>query len=252
MSIEELSLTSLKINGGTQPREAISEETVFEYAEALREGAVFPPVVAVRDGASLWLVDGFHRYHAHRRCGRETIAAEVRDGTLRDAVLHSLSANVEHGLRRSNADKRKAVLTMLTNKLVATNGEGNPWSNREVARRCCVSLDLVNRLRDSLNESLSEPVKTDRAYTTKHGTTAVMKTRNIGRRKAGTTVQARGAIAPSAMTPVRGHSTPSKKTAIELPHDPRWAARSLLSALGAEFVRALIPELTHCLEGAPE
>ena len=79
MSIEELSLTSLKINGGTQPRQAISDETVLEYAEALRDGAVFPPVVVVRDGANLWLVDGFHRFHAHRSCGRETIAAEVRE-----------------------------------------------------------------------------------------------------------------------------------------------------------------------------
>lgn len=252
MSTEELSLASLKINGGTQPREAISEETVSEYAEALREDAVFPPVVVVRDGASLWLVDGFHRYHAHRRCGRETIAADVRAGTLRDAVLHSLSANVEHGLRRTNADKRKAVLTMLTNKLVATDDDGNPWSNREVARRCCVGPDLVARLRASLSENDSEPSETARSYTTKHGTTAVMKTRNIGRRKTGNPDRARGAIAPNAMTPVRGHSTPSKKTAIELPHDPRWAARSLLSAMGPEFVRALIPELTHCLKGAPE
>jgi hypothetical protein len=243
MSIEELSLTSLKINGGTQLREAISEETVSEYADALRDGAVFPPVVVVRDGASLWLVDGFHRFHAHRRCGRETIAADVREGTL--------SANVEHGLRRTNADKRKAVLTMLTNKLVATDDRGNPWSNREVARRCSVSLDLVNRVRDSLNESFSEPMQTDRAYTTKHGTTAVMKTRNIGRRDAAVP-KPRGGLAPTAMTPVRGHSTPTKKTAIELPHDPRWAARSLLSTLGAAFVRALIPELTQCLEGDAE
>lgn len=252
MSIEELSLTSLKINGGTQPREAISEETVSEYAEALREGAVFPPVVVVRDGANLWLVDGFHRYHAHRRCGRETIAADVRAGTLRDAVLHSLSANVEHGLRRSNADKRKAVLTMLTNKLVATDDDGHPWSDNEVARRCVVSRGVVTRTRASLAQSASDESASPRSFTTKHGTKAVMKTRNIGRRKAGNPDRARGAIAPNAMTPVRGHSTPSKKTAIELPHDPRWAARSLLSAMGAEFVRALIPELTHCLKGAPE
>lgn len=251
MSIEELSLMSLKINGGTQLREAISEETVSEYADALRDGAVFPPVVVVRDGASLWLVDGFHRFHAHRRCGRETIAADVREGTLRDAVLHSLSANVEHGLRRTNADKRKAVLTMLTNKLVATDDRGNPWSNSEIAKRCRVSLDLVNRMRASLNDSLSEPTQTDRAYTTKHGTKAVMKTRNIGRRDAAVP-KPRGGLAPTAMTPVRGHSTPTKKTAIELPHDPRWAARSLLSTLGAAFVRALIPELTQCLEGDSE
>ena len=251
MSIEELSFTSLKINGGTQPRQAISDETVLEYAEALRDGAVFPPVVVVRDGANLWLVDGFHRFHAHRSCGRETIAADVREGTLRDAVLHSLSANVEHGLRRTNADKRKAVLTMLTNKLVATDDRGNPWSNSEIAKRCRVSLDLVNRMRASLNDSLSEPTQTDRAYTTKHGTKAVMKTRNIGRRDAAVP-KPRGGLAPTAMTPVRGHSTPTKKTAIELPHDPRWAARSLLSTLGAAFVRALIPELTQCLEGDSE
>lgn len=251
MSIEELSLTSLKINGGTQPRQEISDETVLEYAEALRDGAVFPPVVVVRDGANLWLVDGFHRFHAHRSCGRETIAADVREGTLRDAVLHSLSANVEHGLRRTNADKRKAVLTMLTNKLVATDDRGNPWSNSEIAKRCRVSLDLVNRMRASLNDSLSELTQTDRAYTTKHGTKAVMKTRNIGRRDAAVP-KPRGGLAPTAMTPVRGHSTPTKKTAIELPHDPRWAARSLLSTLGAAFVRALIPELTQCLEGDAE
>ena len=248
---EELNLNDIKIDGGTQPREAISDETVAEYAEAMREGAAFPPVTVVRDGASLWLVDGFHRYHAHRRCGRETIAAEVRDGTLRDAVLHSLSANVEHGLRRTNADKRKAVLTMLTNELVATDDAGTPWSNREVARRCHVSSTYVDKLRSSLQTVCSEPVDSGRVYTTKHGTTAVMKTSNIGRRKPAVP-RARAGIAPDAMTPVRGHSTPSKKTAIELPHDPRWAARSLLSALGPDFVRGLIPELTHCLEGATE
>jgi uncharacterized ParB-like nuclease family protein len=251
MSIEELSLTNLKINGGTQPRQAISDETVLEYAEALRDGAVFPPVVVVRDGANLWLVDGFHRFHAHRSCGRETIAADVREGTLRDAVLHSLSANAEHGLRRTNADKRKAVLTMLTNKLVATDDDGNPWSDNEVARRCVVSRGVVTRTRASLAQSASEEAPSPRSYTTKHGTTAVMKTKNIGRRRA-TDSRPRGGLAPTAMTPVRGHSTPSKKTAIELPHDPRWAARSLLSTLGAAFVRALIPELTQCLEGDSE
>jgi len=251
MNVEELNLNDIKIDGGTQPREAICDETVAEYAEALREGAAFPSVTVVRDGASLWLVDGFHRYHAHRRCGREAIAAEVRDGTLRDAVLHSLSANVEHGLRRTNADKRKAVLTMLTNELVATDDSGSPWSNREVARRCCVGPDLVGRLRASLSENDSEPAVTPRSYTTKHGTTAVMKTRNIGRRKPAVP-RPRGGIAPSAMTPVLGHSAPSKKTAIELPHDPEWAARGLMSAMGAAFVRALITELTQCLEGTTE
>ncbi|MFN7429670.1 MAG: hypothetical protein ACK5TP_03700, partial [bacterium] len=139
----------------------------------------------------------------------------------RDAVLHSLSANAEHGLRRTNADKRKAVLTMLTNELVATDDDGNPWSDNEVARRCVVSRGVVTRTRASLAQSASEEAPSPRSYTTKHGTKAVMKTRNIGNRKTVSPARATGGLAPSAMTPVRGHSTPSKKTAIELPHDPR-------------------------------
>lgn len=118
-----------------------------EYAEALREGAVFLPVLVVRDGANSWLVDGFH-------VPRPTAAArEDRrgggDGTRRRRAALAVG-HVAHGLRRSNADKRKAVLTMLTNELVATDDEGTPWSTEKSHGRCCVSLDLVNRLRDSL------------------------------------------------------------------------------------------------------
>lgn len=254
MTTEALKITALKIDGGTQPREEISEQTVAEYADAIRAGESFPPVVVFHDGATYWLVDGFHRVHAHRRAGKDTIQAIVHAGTLRDAVLHSLAANVDHGLRRTNADKRKAVMTMLTNELVATDEANNPWSNREVARRCAVSLDLVNRLRSSLNESFSEGGSKSRSYTTKHGSQAVMKTGNIGRgRKVKRpSPRAPGGLARNAMTPVRGHSTQAQKTALELPHDPHWAARGLLSALGAEFVRALIPELTDCLQGTNE
>jgi protein gp37 len=53
------------------------------------------------------------------------------------------------------------------------------WSNREIARKCGVSLDLVNRARNegSLNDSLSD----ERTYTTKHGTPSVMNTSRIGK-----------------------------------------------------------------------
>ena len=247
MTTEHLQLTDIKIDGGTQLREAISEETVAEYAEAIREGAAFPAVIVFCDGATHWLVDGFHRYHAHRRADKETIEAIVHQGTLRDAILHSLAANVDHGLRRTNADKRKAVMTMLTNELVATDADGNPWSNREVARRCAVSLDLVNRIRASLNDSFSEEDPKPRSYTTKHGTKSVMKIGNINRNRK--PQRKPGGIARNALMPTRGHSSPTRKTALELPHDPHWAARGLLSAFGADFVRTLITELTNCMKG---
>jgi len=247
VSVESLKLEHLKINGGTQPRDAISNQTVDEYAEAMRNGEAFPPVVVYHDGASYWLVDGFHRYHAHRRTNKDAIESDIREGTLRDAVLYSLSVNVDHGLRRTNADKRKAVTTMLTNELVAKDEDGKPWSDRAIAKQCSVSARLVAELRLALTaDSRSENSQQPRAYTTKHGSKAVMKTARIGRKRKPV------GLARNAMKPVLGHSSHVKKTALELPHDPHWAARGLLSAFGADFARALITELTNCLKGSHE
>jgi hypothetical protein len=53
----------------------------------------------------------------------------------RDALLYSISSNAEHGLPRSNADKRKAV------RLLLADAEWGKWSDRESARRCQVSVN---------------------------------------------------------------------------------------------------------------
>ena len=72
----------------------------------------------------------------------------MRQGGLRDAILHSVGANATHGLRRTNADKRRAVTILLEDELVSTDPEtGSPWSNREIARRCAVDEWLVRKLR---------------------------------------------------------------------------------------------------------
>ncbi len=55
------------------------------------------------------------------------------------------------------------------------------WTNAEIARQCHVDSSTVDGYRkESLPESGSEPV-TSRAYTTKHGTQATMRTKNIGK-----------------------------------------------------------------------
>ncbi len=107
---------------------------------------------------------------ASESIGLSEIAAEVRQGTRRDAVLFSCSANATHGLRRSAADKRRAVLTLLQ------DADWSKWSNREVARRSALSPGLVDGLRKSLPKIGSE-----RTYLTKHGTLATMNTTNIGK-----------------------------------------------------------------------
>lgn len=182
-----MNIEKIRIDGGTQSRVEINNEAVSEYAEALKGGVQFPPVDVFFDGADYWLVDGFHRYHAHRSAGLSEIDAAIHNGTLRDAQLFSFGVNASHGLRRSNADKRKAVEFMLN------DAEWSVWSDREIARQCCVSHVLVFNIRKSLTVNINsdhpislqkeekiEPLSQERTYTTKHGTQAVMKTANIG------------------------------------------------------------------------
>src|SRR5690606_34524473 len=119
-------------DGGTQSRASINREVVADYSEVLRSGGVFPPIVVFFDGRSYWLADGFHRYEAYAHIGAYEVPAEIRQGSQRDAVLYSVGANSAHGLRRSNDDKRRAVLTLLSDP------EWSAWSDREVARACGV------------------------------------------------------------------------------------------------------------------
>lgn len=142
MSEQMLKRADIRTNGGTQSRAAINEATVAEYAEAMGDPAtVFPPVVVYYDGREYWLADGFHRLAAWERIGREEVPADVRQGDRRRAILHSCAANAEHGLRRTNADKRRAVMTLLE------DAEWSQWSARQIARQCGVSHDFVARIK---------------------------------------------------------------------------------------------------------
>ena len=168
-----LELEQIRIDGGTQSRVELNQETVAEYAQAFTDGAEFPPVVVFFDGASYWLADGFHRYFGARDAGESAIDAEIRTGTQRDAVLYSWGANDKHGLPRSNADKRHIVTAILRDE------QGRQWSDRDIAKRFGFSNTFVGNIRRSLSTVDSEK-PAERTYTTKHGTTAVMNTANIG------------------------------------------------------------------------
>lgn len=137
-----LDMASIRIDGGTQSRTSINTDTVSEYAQALTDGATMPPVVVFFDGADYWLADGFHRFHAFRKAGRDSIKADVRQGTCREARLYAASANSAHGLRRTNEDKRRAVLMVLEDEDCAEY-----WTDREIAKHCAVSHPFVAAIR---------------------------------------------------------------------------------------------------------
>ena len=108
--MKKLNVNAIRIDGGTQSRVSLDEQTVAEYVDALES---LPPVIVFEDGADYWLADGFHRHFAHKQAGKASIACDVQDGTRLDAVLFAVGANRHHGLRRTNEDKRKAVQMLL-------------------------------------------------------------------------------------------------------------------------------------------
>lgn len=145
-----ISLSKIVTNAGTQSRAKIDENVIAEYADKMKEGEVFPPVVVFHDGLEYYLADGFHRFFAAKKCGSPGITCDVKQGTLRDAILYSFGANDKHGLQRTSLDKRKAVTAMLLDI------EWQDWSDREIARQCGVSHPFVSALRKELNKPKAE------------------------------------------------------------------------------------------------
>jgi ParB-like chromosome segregation protein Spo0J len=145
-----VNLEKIIINGGTQSRDKIDENVVADYADAMLAGAQFPPLVLFHDGVSFWLADGFHRYFAAKRAKSPGFKCEVREGTLRDAILYSFGANKAHGLQRSAATKRRIVTAMLNDI------EWQDWSDREIAAQCGVSHPFVAAMRKELGATKTE------------------------------------------------------------------------------------------------
>jgi hypothetical protein len=240
-----LAPSSLRLDGDTQPRQSIDETIVAEYAQAMKDGAEFPPVVAFNDGAHHWLADGFHRRHAAVRANQDKIRVDVRTGTRRDAVLYSVAANVTHGLRRTNADKRKAALVLLTDE------EWGQWSDGEIARRCCVGDRFVSELRAGLTPhgAESEPTRT---YVTRHGTRATMRVGKIGRRDkpAPLIVAAVGRPPAKRLSPSFPGGT--RAVVVRLHKRPERAAEILWGKFPEDYNRGLAQELLRRIGPEPD
>ena len=151
--IKTFNLGVLVLDQKLQSRVEIDETAVSEYAEAIEAGDEFPPVLAFFDGIHYYLTDGYHRYHAHKRAGKASIKAEVVNGTFRDAIFHATSVNSKHGMRRSHADKRKAVMTLLE------DFEWEGMSSLQIANHCGVSVSFVSNLRNSMGKQTEGTVK---------------------------------------------------------------------------------------------
>jgi hypothetical protein len=136
-----LPIARISTNGGTQARAGLNTETVAEYARAMQDGATFPLIIVYHDGMDHWLADGFHRAAAAAEIGLSTIRAEVRSGDKRAAILYAVGANDTHGLRRTSADKRRAITALLEDE------EWRQWSDSAIAKQVKVDHKTVASVR---------------------------------------------------------------------------------------------------------
>lgn len=139
--MKKVKLDIIRIDGDTQSREVIDQPTVYQYLEDMKNGDEFPRMFAMYDGATYWLVDGFHRYHAYKLLGIKEIEIDYKPGTLEEAQVLSYGMNHKHGKPRTNADKRKSVEHAIKNPLTASK------SNYEIAKICKVSEPFVASIR---------------------------------------------------------------------------------------------------------
>jgi len=142
----KIELSKIRIDGGTQSRVKLNNEWVGELTEKLLEGKVqLPPLKAFFDGKHYWLGDGFHRYHANKKAGIKQVECDSINGTKRDAKIYSWKANHDHGLPRTNEDRRAIVMEALQDI------EYCDKSDREIAEACEVSPMTVGRVRKSMD-----------------------------------------------------------------------------------------------------
>ena len=168
----KLEIKNIRLDKSMQPRAYMNEDIIAEYAEDIKNGDEFPPITVYFDSVYYWLADGYHRYFGYKSLGISKVKCEVVKGTRRDAILYSVQANSRHGLRRTNEDKRKAVMTLLEDM------EWSEWSDHKIAEACAVSHVTVGRIKKSLQIEPSGEKK----YINKHGKESIIKTEKIGKK----------------------------------------------------------------------
>ncbi|MGR3278320.1 ParB N-terminal domain-containing protein [Acaryochloris marina NIES-2412] len=185
-----LNLSQIELDSDIQPRQQLNQEVITEYADAMKQGATFPPVIVFYDNSKYWLADGFHRVNAKKSIGEHKIFAEIQYGSYRDAVLYAVGVNATYGLQRNNADKRKVIKKLLCDH------QWCQWSNREIARRCKVSYEMVRIIRCELSNSDCQiqnftniSQREDRRLVRRNGKTYAMNISNMASKKENTVYQ---------------------------------------------------------------
>jgi hypothetical protein len=139
MDIRDVELDELVLDPNLNLRDRLDDFTVERYADSWVR---MPPITVYEIKGRLLVADGFHRHAAAVLLGRETIAAEVRKGTMTDALDFVSSVNLFHGLPLTRSERRRAVEVKMRIH--------HDWSDRRLAEELGVSRELVAKTRRNL------------------------------------------------------------------------------------------------------
>lgn len=138
----KIELSDLVLRDSLQTRVDTHPDAIEDYAAAYSDDAQMPAIEVMEIDGRPHVVDGFHRVAAAIAAGLTWVrVTHVRGATLEDAMWHAASRNSHHGLRRSSADKRRAVWVALD------SGTGMEVSDNVLAEHCGVSRGLVSAVR---------------------------------------------------------------------------------------------------------
>ena len=177
LDVSRLKVSEIRVNPDVNIRELDSDyvaelmQSQLEYGEGVWQSQWKEKPKINQDGV---LFSGFHTIAAvERNFGIDhEVYFEVVEG---DPYLLAAGENSTHGKRRTNADKRAAVLRWLE------DDEGRQWSDEHISKQCCVSITAVRNAMESLllnkGEDYQRPDR--RRYIDKHGNVSWMETAKI-------------------------------------------------------------------------
>jgi hypothetical protein len=141
MDIRELPIDELVLDPSLNLRDKLDDFTVERYADAWSR---MPPVTVFEIDGQWLLADGLHRHAAAVMLGRRSMPAEVRQGTMSDALDFVSSVNLFHGLPLSRHERRRAVEVKLRLH--------NDWSDRRLSEELGIGRELIGKIRKMLVE----------------------------------------------------------------------------------------------------
>lgn len=157
---QEVSIRSLDVLPEMlQVRAKLDKGWSLEYSKGYARGDAFPPIlIYLLPNGRLVVTDGFHRVDACLALGLETIRAQIREGTLHEALIAAIEANTaayHRGRPFGDDDRVRAA------ELMFADPECWGWSDSIIAKRCGISPISARRHRNAyaLRNGIALPVK---------------------------------------------------------------------------------------------